>query len=257
MQCEKALPYEVLESRRARNVRICLSREGRLSVVVPAGFHRDRVPGLLETRREWIQRTLAKFRGNPVQSMAESIGGPERLDLAAFGETWDILVGGTPSLSDDPVEASTKRRLVLGGSWQDAGTLENLRKWLVMRSRRGLGPWLERLSARHRLPYRRFAVRIQQTRWGSCSAKGTISLNAKLAFLPPSLVEYVLCHELCHTRHLDHSRCFWDLVESVLPGSLSLRKVLREAGARVPAWVQPQRKTERLTARDGLTFYLQ
>lgn len=87
---------------------------------------------------------------------------------------------------------------------------------------------------------RRLCVRLQKTRWGSCSAKGVISLNGKLAFLPLGMVDYVICHELCHTVCPDHSNRFWNLLEKTLPGSFDLRKSLARAGRLVPSWASPK-----------------
>ena len=61
------------------------------------------------------------------------------------------------------------------------------------------------------------SIRGQRTRWGSCSSNGTICLNWRLLLLPSQLCDYILVHELCHLRHLDHSAKFWSLVESVFP----------------------------------------
>lgn len=68
---------------------------------------------------------------------------------------------------------------------------------------------LEHFSDQHNLPYRRAAFRCQKTLWGSCSARNNISLNVNLAFLPRHLQDYILLHELTHTRHKNHSRDFW------------------------------------------------
>jgi predicted metal-dependent hydrolase len=89
--------------------------------------------------------------------------------------------------------------------------------------------WYRR-EAKHRLPARlapyartlgvepkRISIRGQRTRWGSCSSQGTICLNWRLLLLPSDLCDYILVHELCHLRHLDHSAQFWALVESVFP----------------------------------------
>lgn len=89
--------------------------------------------------------------------------------------------------------------------------------------------WYRR-EAKRRLPRRmapyqrwlgvdpkRVSIRAQRTRWGSCSSQGTICLNWRLLLLPTDLCDYILVHELCHLRHLDHSARFWKLVSSVFP----------------------------------------
>ncbi len=82
----------------------------------------------------------------------------------------------------------------------------------------------------------RVSIRQQRTRWGSCSRGNSISLNAKLLFLPPELVEYVLLHELCHTRAMDHSARFWAIVAEHDPGFERHRRALKDAGRFVPPW---------------------
>lgn len=64
---------------------------------------------------------------------------------------------------------------------------------------------------------RRITVRNQRTRWGSCSYRSTISLNWRLIQIPPEVCEYVILHELCHLRHMNHSRQFWAAVGEVCP----------------------------------------
>ena len=78
------------------------------------------------------------------------------------------------------------------------------------------------------------SIRAQKTRWGSCSSRGVISLNWRLMLVPGHLADYVLVHELCHLRHLDHSPAFWSLVASVLPEHRRLRAELRDIQGRLP-----------------------
>jgi predicted metal-dependent hydrolase len=68
---------------------------------------------------------------------------------------------------------------------------------------------LQQLAEQHGFTYNRVSIRKQRTRWGSCSAKGNISLNMKLVALPPELADYVILHELVHTRIHNHSKKFW------------------------------------------------
>ena len=78
--------------------------------------------------------------------------------------------------------------------------------------------------------YERITIRDQKTRWGSCSSRGTLSFNWRLMLAPPSILDYVVVHELCHLTHMNHSREFWQAVEYVLPEYKQCRKWLREHG---------------------------
>lgn len=78
--------------------------------------------------------------------------------------------------------------------------------------------------------YSRITIRDQKTRWGSCSSKGTLSFNWRLMLAPPAILDYVVVHELCHLKHMDHSPAFWQAVGEVFPDYASARKWLRKHG---------------------------
>lgn len=78
--------------------------------------------------------------------------------------------------------------------------------------------------------YHRITIRDQKTRWGSCSAKGTLSFNWRLMLAPPAVLDYVVVHELCHLTHMDHSAAFWRAVELVCPDYRIHRKWLKDHG---------------------------
>lgn len=78
--------------------------------------------------------------------------------------------------------------------------------------------------------YSRITIRDQKTRWGSCSAKGTLSFNWRLMLAPPAILDYVVVHELCHLTHMDHSPAFWQAVGEVYPDYRTARKWLKDHG---------------------------
>jgi len=84
--------------------------------------------------------------------------------------------------------------------------------------------------------YERIQVRDQRTRWSSCSTRGTLSFNWRLALAPHDVLDYVVVHELCHLREPNHSRGFWSLVETRRPGWREQRAWLREHGAELLAF---------------------
>ena len=75
--------------------------------------------------------------------------------------------------------------------------------------------------------YKQVAIRDQKSRWGSCSARGNLNFNYKLALLPPQLADYIIIHELCHLREMNHSAKFWKLVVEACPRYKEYRKELR------------------------------
>lgn len=78
--------------------------------------------------------------------------------------------------------------------------------------------------------YEKITIRDQKTRWGSCSANGTLSFNYRLMLAPPRVLDYVVVHELCHLTHMNHSKAFWDMVASILPEYKEYRKWLKDNG---------------------------
>ena len=79
--------------------------------------------------------------------------------------------------------------------------------------------------------YGQIAIRTQHTRWGSCSSKGNLNFNCLLALVPPEVLDYVVVHELCHRKELNHSAHFWNEVERILPDYKTKRSWLKERGS--------------------------
>lgn len=92
-----------------------------------------------------------------------------------------------------------------------------------------LPPRLHQLSVQHGLTYQSLKINGSQSRWGSCSSLGSINLSYYLVLLPPHLIDYVLLHELTHTREMNHSTTFWDLLNRFTQGkALALREEIKK-----------------------------
>jgi predicted metal-dependent hydrolase len=94
----------------------------------------------------------------------------------------------------------------------------------------------EREAPRLGVRYERIRIGDQRSRWGSCSSRGTLSFNWRLALAPATVLDYVVVHELCHLREPNHSRRFWALVEAARPGYRDARRWLREHGPELLAY---------------------
>ena len=91
-----------------------------------------------------------------------------------------------------------------------------------------LPPRLAALAAQHGFQYKRVFIKNNRTNWGSCSSLGNINLNLSLVTLPQELQDYVMLHELCHLKYLNHSPQFHALLESVCPGHRALEKQIKQ-----------------------------
>ena len=90
--------------------------------------------------------------------------------------------------------------------------------------------WFARIMG---VTYGRIAIREQKTRWGSCSSKGNLNFNWLLILAPPEVLDYVVVHELCHRRQMNHSQAFWKEVEKILPDYRERQKWLKDNGWRL------------------------
>ncbi len=213
-----------------------VSRWGRIEVVVPQRHSVAGIERFVAENRAWIRQTLKEFTRE--YGPAPRLVLPTRLVLRATGETWTVqfrrVAGTTPRLREYP-----DCRIVIEAERLDPAVWSALlRRWLQKHARAELVPWLDAVAAEMGVKYRRAQVRGQKTRWGSCSDRGTISLNYSLLFLPPRLVRYLFVHELCHLRQLDHSPRFWAKVALFSPQWRRLERELRGARRLVPDWVE-------------------
>ncbi len=99
---------------------------------------------------------------------------------------------------------------------------------LRAQAKESLPPRLKELADEHGFTYNRVVIKNNISNWGSCSSKGNINLNLRLVTLPQSLQDYVMLHELCHLKEMNHGPRFHALLESLCPGHRQLEKELKQ-----------------------------
>ncbi|MEP7116878.1 MAG: SprT family zinc-dependent metalloprotease [Acidobacteriota bacterium] len=215
-----APPLEMIFVRRrgARRYILRVTDDGALRVTVPWWGSRREARQFAESQAPWVarQRTLRAGRAT------------SRWAIGAA-----VVVDGIAQILTDLGAA----RVALGDVVLDTSVAEGgdpgpaVRAWLRQRAGAELPGELHALAARHDLTVTRVSIRDQKSRWGSCSRRGTISLNWRLVQTPPWVREYVLLHELMHRRELNHSARFWRLVAAACPRYVEARRWLRTDGA--------------------------
>ena len=233
--------YTVKVSDRAKSVRLSISIEAGLEVVIPVGYDRHKIPEIVKQKRDWITRNQLKLSQRDAFLQAQSPHElPTTINLRSLNEEWQIEYQHLPTKlrSVSIKEKKSELRLILTGNINDIEACKFfLKQWLIKKAENQLCSWLHKVSVKAKLPYQNATVRSQKTLWGSCSSSRNISLNYKLLFLQTNVVEYVLIHELCHTVYMNHSDKFWKLVGKLEPNYKVLDKSLNQAWEIVPAWL--------------------
>jgi predicted metal-dependent hydrolase len=233
-------PHCVKKSRRARHVRLKISQSGQLELVVPFRFNIDKIPGIIERKKPWIQKHLSLIQQHHQSTQPTThplfTSLPNQINLPAIHQQWKIIYEASHTTLQI-IERPNQEIVIIGDINAHKKCNHLLKKWLKSQATKHLIPWLQRLSQQLQLPYHRVSIRRQTTRWGSCTKRKTITLNCKLLFLPPEVVNHILIHELCHTVHLDHSPRFWKLVEQFDPHWKEYRRLARDGRYSIPAWV--------------------
>lgn len=223
----------VRRSRRARHLILQWVPPHTLEIVVPYGTRPKEVEAFVAEHRQWIDRARAdvamRFKG-------ERSRRPGGIELAAIERAFAVRYVHCPGARASLVTRGDELTITTPDA-AFAATPILLRRWLLEQAGLHLKPWLRREAASLGLGPKRIAVRLQRTRWGSCSSQGNISLNASLLLLRPPVVRYLLVHELCHLRSLDHSRRYWAHVRAAEPDFAALDRELADAWTALPWWV--------------------
>jgi predicted metal-dependent hydrolase len=231
----RPVQYRTRRSQRAKRLTLRVLSADTVEIVVPHWMSLRRVPEIVANYRDWIERSLARARA--LEGLAPRRDEmPTEVHLASLGQVWQVIAdpANQPAVS---LREQFPDRLRLCGAFDHAAAWQTvLRRWLLLKGEQYLPPWLQSISDEIGLPYRQVIIRYQRSRWGSCSSRGTISLNARLLLLPPTLVEYVIVHELCHLRHMNHSDRFWRLVETFRQDARTLDRQIDKEARRLPAW---------------------
>lgn len=208
---------------RASHIRFKLSPKGQLIITAPTLTPLFVIKQAIRSSRRQLATMLNTHRQSHIYSDQQQIGKSHRLAIIES------------TLHDKPKISVKDRHIVLSVPPKtdiESAEIQNIIQSSVLKvvrkeAKAYLNRRLSHLASKHGFSYQ--AIRFTHTgsRWGSCSSQGTISLNIALMKLPLELIDYVLIHELCHTKQMNHSADFWKLVEQYTPDYRELRHRLK------------------------------
>ena len=214
----KAVDYVLVRRRGRRGVGLKVDYSG-LTVSAPASLGMSRVEAAIQESARWIARKLEEWGGRRVPEISWADGAP----LPWLGESLTLRVAAGKRARagriGNALHVSTR-------SGEPAEIRRAVTAWYKREALACLRPRVEALARLAGLAPPKVFISPARSRWGSCNSRREIRLAWRLAKAPPRLVDYVICHELAHLRHMNHSRAFWAEVERQCPDHRRLRDEL-------------------------------
>jgi len=215
----RPVPLALVRNARARRYVLRLRQDGSARVTIPRGGSAAEARRFAERNKGWLESQLQRLAAHPPRPRAWSVGTevlfrgePTRIEAGVNGESGLIRLGA--------------EAIRVGDSAGDLRTA--IEKYLWKLAAGELPARVVELAAPHQFPVRRVSVRNQRSRWGSCSRRGTVSLNWRLIQTPEFVRDYIIFHELSHLREMNHSRRFWDEVGRVCPSFEAAERWLKQ-----------------------------
>lgn len=212
---------KVYKRRSARSLRMSLGTKGEVKVTIPAWAPYKVGLDFVRSKQDWIS---ANVRSRPILTTGTAIGKAHHLELVPSPTKTrpSSRLSGNAIIISYPSSLNPSDEAV-----QDLAQKACLRA-LRRQAQQLLPQRLATLASKHGFDYAEVSVRELKSRWGSCDSHKNIVLSIYLMQLPWELIDYILLHELTHTKVLKHGPEFWQTLDGVLPGAKQLKGRLRE-----------------------------
>ena len=221
---DSGLSIEVVRTKRKKTASIKVA-DGLVQAVVPNQLSNTRVKELVQKSIPWIRRKLREQSQTVTHKPKKYVSGE---NFSYLGRNYRLKV-----LSGNNCKVKLLRgnlEVIVSRNSQECNIRNALVDWYECHALERLADKTKRYSGIIGVSPNSISVRNYQSRWGSCSSNGDIRYNWRIIIAPHQIVDYVVVHELCHLRHLNHSPAYWESVKQVLPDYPIYRKWLREQG---------------------------
>jgi predicted metal-dependent hydrolase len=221
------LPVYVLQRSRRRTVAIHVKPD-RIEVRAPLRAASRDIDTFVRQKSEWIMAKQRELHARSTETISVHDGAIIEVLAEHLQIRWRAAVRAQVLRENDVL-------WIAGRALDEARVQRLLQLWLVEEAEKHLLPRAEALVQRMALQERcsGFTLRYTRSLWGRCSSRGEILFNPLILFAPLSVMDYLVAHEVCHLRHMNHSPQFWGLVESVCPDWQVSRKWLKVHGHRL------------------------
>ncbi len=213
---------KLLRRRTTRNIRVSLSPTGQICLSMPAWVPLRQGLVFLESKREWLTQVSESIPRNMLEQGGK-IGKAHRLNFIAASV---IRVGTKVANQEVSITYPSQHTIyeeIVQLAAKNASTRALRREAEMLLPQR-----VASLASTHGFSYKSVSIKLLKRRWGSCDNQKNIVLSLYLMQLPWNLIDYVILHELAHTRELSHSSNFWQVLDTAMPNAKTKRKEIKQ-----------------------------
>ena len=223
------IAYQLLPGAPRQTTDIVIERNGLISVRPPLEMTPEQVDETVLSKRMWIYRNLAEWQDlNATRVVREWVNGESFLYL---GSSYRLQLVHE---QDEPLKLKDGRFLLLRSVIESGGKLAAHQAFKAFYKEKGqarLTKQVQQFACKVGVPPGRVVIKELGYRWASCLKSGDMHFHWKCLMAPPTIIDYIVVHELCHQHHRDHSAAFWNEVDKVLPDYRERKEWLRVRGA--------------------------
>ncbi|MBD3329019.1 DUF45 domain-containing protein [Candidatus Dojkabacteria bacterium] len=217
-------PNKIIRSDR-KTIGIQITEKGEIIVRAPKIATKESIHTVLSASEKWIEKKLNKIAQQQARyKVKKFVPGEEFLYM---GEKYKLVVAEKPinkvDLHDNLIISSK-----LAGNPKLAR--KALEDWYREELRSFVNDKARQYAQNLEVEYKKIRITGAKTRWGSCSGKKNLNFSWRLIMAPEEIIDYVVVHELCHLREMNHSKRFWELVSTIVPDWKDKRKWFKENG---------------------------
>lgn len=214
------LKINIRKYKTSRRIKLTINSSAQINISIPIYCSYQEGLNFAQSKMDWIKKRKPNKRFYQNNSR---IGKNHYLKLKPENiHKCSSILGSTEIIIKHPLDLDPKSEAV-----QDY--IKNISKKVLKREACQLLPQrLEKLSQKHNILYKQLKIRNLKSRWGSCNSQQIITLNQNLLELPWQLIDYVIVHELIHTKIMNHSKSFWNYFDQLMPNNKTIRKKLKE-----------------------------
>jgi predicted metal-dependent hydrolase len=222
-----SVAYKLVNHSRSRSLRLKVESDGTVVVTSPKGVARTIVENFVTQHQNWIKRAQLELSQRKKLALNDE-------SVAVFGQQYAKKITWTKEL---PTGVHIQNQSLIVNAIEPnpspAKTKELLNRFLKATAEKYIVHRVHQLAAIMAISFTKISLREQKSRWGSCSAQGSLQFNWRLVHYQPAIIDYVIVHELAHRVHMNHSTSFWNLVRQYDPEFQKHRGWLKRNGLSV------------------------